>query len=65
MTEYEKLIIDARVQKTFLNLRRQACTAVLDFQTRLGQLEGEVGTSPIADADADAAADADATVIND
>ena len=52
MTEYEKLIIDARVQKTFSNFKTRACRAVVDFQTRLGQLEGEVEVTPVADADA-------------
>jgi hypothetical protein len=53
MTECEKLKKDERMQKTFLNLRRQAGGALGAFQKRLVQLGGqEVQSSINADADA-------------
>ena len=54
MTAYKKLKVDDRMQKTFLNLRRQAAGALGDFQRRLGQLESQVGMSPAAGGDANA-----------
>ena len=54
MSAYKKLKMDNRIQKIFLNLKRQATEALGDFQRRLGQLESQVGMLPAAGGDANA-----------
>jgi len=44
MTEWEKLKMDERSQKTFMNVRRRAGQALIAFRTKLGQLGSQEGS---------------------
>jgi hypothetical protein len=42
MTEWEKLKMDEAMYETFSSLRRQTRDAMVDFQTKLAQLDGKL-----------------------